>query len=170
MSIQLAQKPDTSAIIQLLKRCALDLQKQHIYQWNENYPSLEIIETDILLQQLFVLKNNEKIIGTIVLSPLIDEEYKAINWKDQNQKALYIHRLAIDPSAQKKGHAQRLMDFAENFAFENKYHSIRLDTFSKNERNQQFYLKRGYQKVGSIFLTSQSDAPFYCYEKHVKHN
>ncbi len=168
MSIQLAQKPDTTPIIQLLKCCGEDLRNKQIYQWNAHYPSLEVIEKDIALQQLFILKNNDKIIGTIVLSPVMDREYKDINWKDLNQKALYIHRLAIHPSAQQKGHAQHMMDFAETFACENKYQSIRLDTFSKNKRNLQFYTQRGFEKVGNIFFPLQSDAPFYCYEKNTK--
>jgi len=166
MSIILAQETDTLEVIQLLKRCALELQKQHIFQWNEQYPSINIIEKDISLQQLYLLKSGTKIIGTIVLTSIKDKEYDAITWKNNAHKALYIHRLAVDPTEQQKGYAQQLMDFAESYAITHSFESIRLDTFSENQRNQFFYTKRGYQKTGSIYLPEQSTSPFYCFEKN----
>jgi len=166
MSIILAKKKDTLKVVQLLKRCALELQKHHIFQWNEQYPSVKIIEKDISLRQLYLLKSDTKIIGTIVLSAIKDKEYDAISWKNNTHKALYIHRLAVDPTEQQKGYAQQLMDFAENYAITHHFESIRLDTFSKNERNQLFYTKRGYQQTGSIYLPQQSTSPFYCFEKN----
>ncbi|MBT8264540.1 MAG: GNAT family N-acetyltransferase, partial [Muriicola sp.] len=57
-----------------------------------------------------------------------------------------------------------LMDFAETYARENQFMSVRLDTFSKNERNQRFYEARGYQKLEEIYFPNQSKDPFYCYE------
>ena len=42
--------------------------------------------------------------------------------------------------------------------------SVRLDTFSKNLKNQKFYERRGYVKLESIYYPLQSDSPFYCYE------
>ncbi|MBL4746525.1 MAG: GNAT family N-acetyltransferase [Flavobacteriaceae bacterium] len=165
MLIILAKKTDCPAILDLLKCCAMELQQQDIYQWNDQYPSLAIIEKDIQLGQLYLLKSDKKIIGTIVLSALKDEEYNAIHWKNEHHKALYIHRLAVDPQEQGKGHAQKLMDFAENYARTHQYDSIRLDTFSQNERNQRFYSKRGYEHRGEIYLPAQSNAPFYCLEK-----
>jgi ribosomal protein S18 acetylase RimI-like enzyme len=62
------------------------------------------------------------------------------------------------------GYAQEMMSFAESFARKNNYDSIRLDTFSKNVRNQYFYQQREYKKLGNIFFPNQSEYPFYCYE------
>ncbi|PCH72283.1 MAG: GNAT family N-acetyltransferase [Flavobacteriaceae bacterium] len=165
MSIILAKKTECSAIIQLLKRCAIDLEKQHIFQWNEAYPSLEVIKKDIHLKQLHLLKNGSKIIGSIVLSEIKDTVYNSVTWKNDTHKALYIHRLAIDPEEQQKGYAQQLMAFAENYARTQHYETIRLDTFSQNKRNQRFYSQRGYQHMGDIYLPTQSMSPFYCFEK-----
>ena len=70
----------------------------------------------------------------------------------------------MTPTHQRMGYAQKMMSFAEDFARENKYLSVRLDTFSKNVNNQNFYQKRGYKKLGNIFFPNQSESPFYCYE------
>jgi ribosomal protein S18 acetylase RimI-like enzyme len=135
-----------------------------IYQWNEHYPSATPFEKDIERNELFVLEVNEKIIGTVVISTLMDEEYVPINWLTQNSNNVYIHRLSVDPKFQGKGYARKLMDFAENYAQNKDFISVRLDTFSQNKRNQKFYEARGYQRLGDIFLPKQSEHPFHCYE------
>jgi ribosomal protein S18 acetylase RimI-like enzyme len=94
----------------------------------------------------------------------MDKEYIPIQWLTANQNNIYIHRLSIHPNYQGKGHAQKLMGFAEDYAKQNGFASVRLDTFSQNKRNQKFYETRGYQKLGDIFFPKQSEHPFHCYE------
>ena len=137
---------------------------QGIYQWNDDYPSKKAFIKDINRKELFVLKINSKLIGCMVLTPVMDKEYESINWITGNNNSLYVHRLAIHPKKQGKGYAQKLMDFAENFAIGNNYNSIRLDTFSKNIKNQKFYEIRGFKRLGNIHFPKQSEFPFYCYE------
>ena len=149
----------------LTKRCAKNMIENGIFQWNEKYPSKEVLQKDIELQQIWKLVENDVIVGIIVLTEIEDLEYKNVKWLTKNYKNLYIHRLAIHPNFQGKGYAQKLMDFAEDFAKENKYNSIRLDTFSQNKRNLQFYEKRNYTKLEAIYFPKQSEHPFYCYEK-----
>jgi ribosomal protein S18 acetylase RimI-like enzyme len=57
-----------------------------------------------------------------------------------------------------------LISFAETYAISNEFNSIRLDTFSKNLRNQKFYELRGYKRLEEIKFPNQSEHPFYCYE------
>ncbi len=163
--IRLALKVEILEILNVTKACAVDMISKNIFQWNEEYPSKEAFESDISRNELYVLIKKDKIIGTLVLTPKIDEEYIPVKWLTPSENNLYVHRLSIHPNHQGNGYARLLMDFAENFAIENHYSSIRLDTFSKNSRNQKFYELRGYKKLGSIFFPRQSEAPFYCYEK-----
>ena len=104
------------------------------------------------------------VIGCITISNLMDEEYYPDSWLTPNGNNIYIHKLATHPDHQGKGYAQKLMTFAENYSKENKYKSIRLDTFSQNKRNQDFYEIRGYKRLGKIFFPKQSEHPFYSYE------
>ena len=105
-----------------------------------------------------------KLVGTIVISTHMDAEYVPVTWLTPSGNNLYIHRLAVHPEHQKKGYAQELMTFAENYARANQYSSVRLDTFSQNKRNQLFYETRGYHKLGDIYFPEQSDDHFHCYE------
>ena len=156
---------DLEKLYAITKSCGQLMIENQIFQWNENYPSKEILQKDIELKQIWKLTIENEIIGMIVLTEIEDVEYKTVQWLTNNIRNLYVHRLAVKPVFQGKGYAQQLMHFAESYAKENNYVSIRLDTFSKNERNQQFYEKRNYIKLASIYLPSQSEFPFYCYEK-----
>ncbi|WP_062055844.1 GNAT family N-acetyltransferase [Aquimarina longa] len=155
---------DLTSIHQLTQSCAKAMIANGIYQWNENYPTKERFEKDIALQELYVLEEENHIKGIIVLTELMDEEYIPIQWLTKNNNNLYIHRLAIDPEYWGKGYAQQLMDFAEQYAKDNAYQSIRLDTFGENKRNLTFYETRGYQRLGDIYFPKQSEHPFHCYE------
>ena len=162
--IRLAKKIEIPRILAITKACAKDMIRQNILQWNEDYPSKNAFENDIKRNELYVLISDDTIIGCMVLTPSMDREYIPINWLTENDNNLYIHRLAIHPNNQGKGFAQILMDFAEQYAIHNNYISIRLDTFSKNVRNQKFYEIRGFKRLGEIHFPKQSEFPFYCYE------
>lgn len=158
---KISEIPD---ILTICKACAAHMISNGIYQWNEHYPSAAPFEEDIERNELFVLEVDEKVIGTVVISTLMDDEYMPIKWLTQNSNNVYIHRLSVGPKFQGKGYARKLMDFAENYAQTKNFVSIRLDTFSQNKRNQKFYEARGYERLGDIYLPKQSEHPFHCYE------
>jgi len=166
--IRAAKISEIPNILHITKACALNMSLNGIQQWNEHYPSKIVFETDIHRKELYVLEENSKIVGTIVISTHMDKEYEDIKWLTPSKNNLYIHRLAVHPDAQGKGYAQKLMIFAENYASKNKFASIRLDTFSQNKRNQKFYETRGYVQLGAIYFPKQSTYPFYCYELVLK--
>ncbi|CAL68311.1 GNAT family N-acetyltransferase [Christiangramia forsetii] len=148
----------------LTEACAKAMIKKDIFQWNEHYPSIEKLRNDILKEELYVLEKNKNILGIIVITKVRDEEYIPIKWLSETDNNIYIHRLATHPDFWGQGFAQKLMDFAENYARKHHFESVRLDTFSQNKRNQKFYETRGYQRLGDIYFPKQSAHPFYCYE------
>ena len=158
---KISEIPD---ILTITQACAKKMQENGIFQWNECYPSKEAFQKDIDRGELFVMEEKNTVQGTIVISTVMDEEYKPIQWLTPNGNSVYIHRLSVHPNLQGKGLAQQMMDFAENHAREHGFVSVRLDTFSQNKRNQRFYEQRGYQKLGDIYFPKQSMHPFHCYE------
>lgn len=158
---KISEIPD---ILTITRACAKKMQENGIFQWNEHYPSKEAFQKDIDRGELFVMEEKNTVQGTIVISTVMDEEYKPIQWLTPNGNSVYIHRLSVHPNLQGKGLAQQMMDFAENHAREHGFVSVRLDTFSQNKRNQRFYEQRGYQKLGDIYFPKQSMHPFHCYE------
>mgnify|MGYP001441548808 CR=1 FL=1 len=162
--IRQATTADIETILDITKACAEHMIMHHVFQWNAHYPKRESFENDINRQELHVLELENKVIGCIVISTLMDDEYLPIKWLTPNANNSYIHRLAIHPEHQGQGYAQKLMTYAEDYLRLHKFDSVRLDTFSRNTRNQKFYERRGYQKLGNIYFPKQSDHPFYCYE------
>lgn len=136
-----------------------------IFQWNQAYPSAKAFNEDVDRKELFILEHQKALVGCVALSDRMDAEYEAVTWLTPNRGNRYVHRLAVHPDFQGLGFAQKLMDFAEQEAALSEAVSIRLDTFSRNRRNQTFYEKRGYQRLGAVYFPNQSAYPFYCYER-----
>lgn len=158
---KIAEIPD---IMTITRACAAEMESRGIFQWNAHYPTEAAFRVDVKRGELFLLEEGGVILGCIVISTLQDPEYKAVSWLSRGGPNLYIHRLAIHPDHQGKGYARRLMDFAEDRARQFHAISVRLDTFSRNPRNQRFYERRGYHKLGDIHFPLQSPHPFHCYE------
>ena len=165
LEIQLAKISDLEIVEEIARACAKDMIKKNIFQWNEYYPSKNVFKNDIENQDLYVGLINSKVISCIMFSSFKDEVYRDIKWLKSDSKNLYIHRLAVHPTFQKKGVASKMMDFAENYAKINNFNSVRLDTFSQNPRNNKFYKSRKYIKLGDVYFPKQSSFPFHCYEK-----
>ena len=163
--IRKAIKDDLHRIIEITKACAVFMISNNIFQWNEHYPNIETFENDALNENLYVLEINKKLIGCLVISHEMDEFYMKVKWQTPNHNNIYLHRLAVDPSYQKKGYAKELMNFSFEYAKVNNIKSIRLDTFSGNPFNNIFYSNLGFKKLGKIYFRKQSDKPFYCFEK-----
>lgn len=162
--IQYAKISEIPDILAMTDSCRRYMDAQGIYQWTDEYPSKNNFEIDIENGELYSLRVDGKLIGCVVLSTIMDEEYKAVKWLTPNNNSIYIHRLGVHPKFQGKGYAQQLMNFGEAYAQKNNYTSVRLDTFSQNKRNQKFYEQRGYQKLEDIYFPKQSEHPFHCYE------
>lgn len=145
----------------------MDMESRGIYQWGEYYPTLEIIQDDIESELLYIIKENDTVLGIITLNEEQPSEWGGINWSTQEGRPLMIHRLAVNPKWQKRGVGRRLLDFAEKYAICNEYTSIRLDAYSGNPRALKLYEKHKYKRMGQVYFPMR-ELPFYCYEKILK--
>lgn len=155
---------DINSILKITKACTEHMIENNIFQWNNFYPNKNAFEEDVARKELYVIEVDSELIGCVTISTLMDGIYIPVSWLTQSEKNLYIHRLAVHPKYQGKGYAQQLISFAESFAVSHQFKSIRLDTFSKNLKNQKFYELRGYKRLDEITFPNQSKYPFYCYE------
>jgi len=166
MKIIKGELSDLDMIFQIYLNAKQELELRGIYQWTDSYPTLSIIESDLKKGILYVMQHNNEILGAINISEEQEIEYESIKWQFDDTKVLVIHRLVIDPKHQRKGHAQKLMDFAKTFATENNYTSIRLDAYSQNNKVIEFYKKQKYHIRGNVYFPERK-YPFYCIEKKI---
>ena len=162
--IRLAQKSDLDRVLQITRLCAREMESRKVFQWNEHYPDRQSFVNDINNSELYVYCIQDMVIGCVSICAFMDEVYSKVSWKTDGKNSVYIHRLAVDPKHQQQGIGSKLMDFAENESKLSGVESIRLDTFSQNIVNQNFYEKRGYVKLDDIYFPLQSELPFHCYE------
>jgi ribosomal protein S18 acetylase RimI-like enzyme len=161
---------DLNKVHNLYDNCKRDLLKNKIYQWgewNDNYPDREFLNDAIIQEELFILKYNGEIIGAVVLNENQSREWKIINWSKKDGRALVIHALIIDPKQQNKGFGKKLLSFCEQYAKNNKYSSIRLDSFRKNNISNRLYQGSGYTNVGTVVfdMKPENNKEYFCYEK-----
>jgi len=135
---------------------------EQIFQWDEQYPSREIIEEDINNGHAFGFFQSDELRGYIVLNENYSPEYNSLEWKSKNGIALIVHRLSIKANCQGQGIAKQLMIFAEEYAINKGYSSIRLDAFLHNKAALSLYENLGYTKVGTVTFRK---GRFNCYEK-----
>lgn len=167
--IRKATKDDLDEVMLIIKACTKHMISKNIFQWNEKYPNIETFENDIENENLYVLSlQNNELIGCVSITFEMDDFYKTIDWISPSKKNIYVHRLAVHPNNQGQGYAKIIMNFIEKKGIDNLCESIRLDTFSMNNKNNTLYTKLGYQKLGQIYFRDQSEMPFNCYEKPLK--
>ncbi|REC63981.1 GNAT family N-acetyltransferase [Chryseobacterium pennae] len=133
------------------------------YMLDQEYPNAKILIDDIERGEGFVFIDHGEVLAYMALNELCDEEYNDLNWKTQTP-SLIIHRLYVKPTAQGKGISSKMIRFAEEFAINNHYQSIRFDAFSLNETANIVYLKKGYELVGTVCFRK---GIFNCYEKNM---
>ena len=79
---------------------------EQIFQWDEQYPSREIIKKDISEGSAFGFFQSDELRGYIVLNEEYSPEYNSLEWKDKNGTALIVHRLSIKADCQGQGIAK----------------------------------------------------------------
>ena len=174
---------DVDRILEIIEKAKIELKKLGLDQWQNSYPNREVVENDIKNEFSYVLEEiakkdnksenqiSKKIIGTIVLSPEMEEAYSKIEGKwITNDDYIVIHRLAVDSEVKNKGIATKILEFSEKECIKNKILSIKTDTHENNEPMKKFLEKNGFSYCGVIYLDKEPDVgeKRIAYEKIIK--
>ncbi len=133
------------------------------HQWDENYPSKELLLDDIKSGDSYVCLKEGNIVGTFVLRKGEDPTYKVIDgaWLNDSPYAT-IHRIAS--SGEVKGIMQLAMQFARQH-----YQNIRIDTHRDNIVMQNALRKEGFVYCGIIHCWNGSERLAYIFENSDRH-
>jgi len=156
---------DLEHMMDMFRRCTDHLNELGIDQWNEHYPTTELIRTDIALGKIYAYREDGRILGLITLGETQPEEYHQIQWSAKEAvSVLTIYRLAVDPQWQGRGIARKLIAFAEQVARSKTFSCIRMDCYTKNRRAYELYCFLNYELRGTVTFP-HTHVPFYCLEK-----
>ena len=124
-------------------------------QWNNGYPTRELLELDIRLNRLFVMRRNDEICGAFVFFIGDDPTYQYIegSWMDDTAYGV-IHRIA--------GNGGGIFAAALAFCRAQISH-IRIDTHHNNIPMQRAVEKAGFSRRGIIYV--EDGTPRIAYEK-----
>jgi len=151
----------------VMDRCRAALAAAGIRQWDDVYPTRDVIAEDVRRGALYVLEDQDvRCVASVALDDVQAEEYRSLTWTTE-EPALVVHRLCVDPAAQGRGLAHDLMEFAESYAAATGYVSVRLDAYTGNPRSVRLYRRRGYREVGQISFPRR-ELPFWCFELDVR--
>ena len=118
------------------------------------YPNYEIALMGVQKEELFVMYQEERLVGTVILNHDQADAYEEGNWSEilSDKEVLVVHTLAIHPEYAGCGIATKLLEFAANYGKEQGIKAIRLDTSIGNIPAQALYTKCGYQEAGVVDL------------------
>ena len=126
-------------------------------QWNNGYPSLEIVRADMEKAGGYVIEEAGSIVAYFAFLPSPEPTYAKIydgEWLDDVQPYHVIHRIASFPEAH--GIFKDIMEFC--FAREC---NIRIDTHRDNRIMQHNILKHGFTYCGIIHLANGDERLAY---------
>ncbi len=108
------------------------------------FQSVEYTRSYFRKGQCFVLTSGEKIEGTIF--------YQTVMWDDapeiyKDQDSVLVGKFAVEPSLQKLGLGEKLMDFVECYAVKNGKKRVVLDTSEKALHLIEYYTRRRYKFI-----------------------
>lgn len=162
-----AESTDLTSIMSIITDAQNHLAQQNVDQWQNGYPTPEIIEGDIQRKEMLLATvGTHEVVGMMMCSTRPDPTYDRIDGQWITPPgALYgvIHRMAVSAKHRKKGVAHYLFRQAEDYLREKRVLSIRLDTHHDNTGMQRLISRQLYQECGIIYV--QSGDPRIAYEK-----
>lgn len=129
-------------------------------QWNDNYPSEELIMSDIHEGISYVIIDKDRIVGTFVFVEGKEPTYSDIDGCWLNDKPYgTIHRIASDGST--KGIADECLNFCKM-----RNQNIRIDTHKDNSVMLKWINHSGFKKCGIIHVSDGT--PRYAFQLDTK--
>lgn len=150
---------DIDEIMKVINEAKSYFKENNINQWQDGYPNKEVILSDIKNEESFVVINDNKVIGTVVISFRGEKTYNEIyegTWLSNNDYAV-IHRIAISNDFKGFGIGTRIIEEAQKLAFERNLNSIKIDTQKDNISMQKLLIKNNFKYCGLIYLEDKSE-------------
>ncbi len=150
MSLHLATRDDLPEIINLYSEAVTQMRADGMDQWDEIYPSEELLAEDVLSGQMYILREEDRIAAAVVLNRLCDPQYALGAWEEPDAPAVVVHRLCVNTRVRSRGIAGIVMRDLERIAAADGLAFIRLDAFPGNAAALALYRREGYRITGEV--------------------
>ena len=154
--IRKATIKDIDQIMSIVSDAQLSLRELGIDQWQDGYPSVDIIRGDIFSEVGYVYCGGDMVVGYAAIVLTGEEAYKQIADEVWNTSEEYVvvHRLCVRRGHTKAGVAIAMMNYASKMARASGYTGFRIDTHRGNIRMLALLKKLGFEYRGVIYYDS----------------
>lgn len=152
MEIRQATYSDLPDLMKIFEGARLIMRESgNLLQWNDGYPSEDIVRADIEAGHCFVACEDGSILGTMALIQGPDPTYSYIEGQWPDDEPYYvIHRIATD--APGRNLSVRMYDWAYEHIAPKGFSTIRIDTHRDNCIMKHILSKYGFSECGVIYL------------------
>lgn len=150
--IRRANNRDIEAIMGIISDAQAALRELGIDQWQDGYPTAEIIERDIESNAGYVYVEDNMVVGYAAIVLTGEIAYKQIDdhvW-GTGEDYVVVHRLCVGKDFTRKGIALSLIRKAKELAIEAGYSGFRIDTHRGNVRMLSMMDRLGFEYRGII--------------------
>ena len=147
---------DIENIMELVADAQNWFRKQGIDQWQDGYPTENVISSDIQDNVNYIIEYNGVAVATAVISFTGEPTYMEIEgkgWLNNNPYAV-VHRIAVTDRCRRKGIAKEILHYVEELCAERGVADVRIDTHRDNAPMRSLLKKMGYTHCGRITLIS----------------
>ena len=154
MEIRIAERKDVDKIMQIIADARESIGRLGIDQWQYGYPTRELVKEDVSLSRSYVVLRDGEICATFTLINDGEPTYNKIycgSWLNDG-KYIALHRIAISHEHRGQGIAEEIIAFLCNYAKENGFFSVKVDTHTGNLPMRKMLEKNGFEYCGTIRL------------------
>ena len=166
MNIRLSKFSDLDALMPIFDEARRTIATLGIDQWQNGYPSSNVIEADIHKNQSYCVEIDDTICATFALiddgEPTYDRIYDG-HWLtgDDSHSYVAVHRVAISVSSRGSGLSGKIIGYAMEFAKGKGRKSLRIDTHRGNVVMRRMLEKNGFLHCGTIYLENGDERVAY---------
>lgn len=152
MIIVKAEMADLKQIIDITVEQRTYLKEAGIPQWQGAYPNEETYTNDINLNRLYVLKEDEEVMGFFALV-YPDHNYDYIEdgkWLDDSPY-IAVHRMGVANKHKGKGYSSFMFDWIKS-----QYNHVRVDTHLVNKVMNSSLKRNGFIYTGVVYMEDKT--------------
>ncbi|WP_321385527.1 GNAT family N-acetyltransferase [uncultured Enterococcus sp.] len=135
----------------------IDYLNQHTNHpgWQKDvYPVRETAVTGINEKSLYVVRQENQIVGSIILNHKAEPAYQQAKWSidADDKEVMVVHTFIVHPNFSKQGIGEKILLAACKLALEKQMKAVRLDVFRGNAPAIRLYEKCGFSYVDTVDL------------------
>ena len=166
IEIRKSTREDVSRLLEIFDEARGTIKALGIDQWQNGYPSREVVAEDIAKDRSYVTELDGQVCGTFVLVDDGEITYDKIydgHWLtgDDSKSYVAVHRVAISVKSRGSGISTSIVNYAAEYARSLGRESVRIDTHEGNVVMRRMLEKHGFSHTGTIYLTDNSERVGY---------